>query len=215
MILWVSESTQAQIGLINDADGYTNVRAQPGTNGEVIFQIKDGEVFWYDWETDESVTWVSVYVPKNDFTFGCDASQNVIGYIHKSRLVSLMSLDRYTGNDVKINMTTMPFDKKNHFVTTDSIYGMTDIDGMQFWGCDRALPIDEVKDMSISFKGKEIKIHPIFYSDIYDCYDEFTVYEREGLYYFHQGNGSGENYYEIVWVVSENGLVQRLLGAPY
>lgn len=59
-------------GVINDSDGYTNIRKSNNANSEIIGKIVDGEVFTY-WETNDN--WYVVQTVKG-----------VKGYVHKSKI---------------------------------------------------------------------------------------------------------------------------------
>ena len=59
-------------GMINDLDGYTNIRKSNSVNSEIIGKIVDREVFTY-WETNDN--WYIVQTAKG-----------IKGYVHKSRI---------------------------------------------------------------------------------------------------------------------------------
>lgn len=67
---------EAKIALINDPDGYTNIRNGPGTNFEVIARLYKGEFFRY-WPNTTS-NWFVIY--KFD---------RLYGYVHNSRILDL------------------------------------------------------------------------------------------------------------------------------
>ena len=66
--------------LINDPDGYTNIRNEPGTTSEIIDKLYEGEFFRY-WPNTES-NWLVVY--KFD---------RLYGYVHKSRILDLDDIE--------------------------------------------------------------------------------------------------------------------------
>lgn len=70
--------TVHQAAIINDPDGYTNVRAQPDGKAEVVAKIVDGERFFFD-EVPGS-NWVKVYRTAT-------ADAECIGYMHSSRVM--------------------------------------------------------------------------------------------------------------------------------
>ena len=53
-----------RIGVINDPDGYTNVRSEPSTSSEIVTKIFEGEEFSYEPFNDK---WVRVYDDEGDF----------------------------------------------------------------------------------------------------------------------------------------------------
>ena len=63
--------------VINDPDGYTNVRATPDSQAEIVAKIVDGEQFYFD-EISNS-KWVKVYKT-------ADSEAQCIGYMHNSRV---------------------------------------------------------------------------------------------------------------------------------
>lgn len=72
-----SESVH-QAAIINDPDGYTNVRAAADGKAEIVAKIVDGERFFFD-ELQGS-KWVKVYRT-------ADADAECIGYMHSSRVM--------------------------------------------------------------------------------------------------------------------------------
>ncbi len=66
-----------QCAVINDADGWTNVRTQPDMNGEIVTKIYDGERFYI--ERIPGSNWVKVYRNADD--------TQSIGFMHGSRLM--------------------------------------------------------------------------------------------------------------------------------
>lgn len=65
-----------QVAVINDPDGYTNVRAKPNVKANIVAKIVDGERFFFD--VVPGSNWVKVYRT-------ADAPQ-YIGYMHNSRV---------------------------------------------------------------------------------------------------------------------------------
>ena len=72
-----SDGAAYQAAVINDADGWTNVRTQPNMNGTVVTKIYDGEQFYF--EKVPGINWVKVYRT-------ADAAAQCIGYMHSSRV---------------------------------------------------------------------------------------------------------------------------------
>lgn len=77
--------------LINDPDGWTNVRSMPDGEAEIVAKIVDGEEFYFD-EVPGS-NWVKVYR-------SADASADCIGYMHSSRV---MPVGGSNGNELSLD----------------------------------------------------------------------------------------------------------------
>lgn len=65
------DKSQSKLGLINDADGYVNIRKGAGTNYEVVGKLYNMEIFNY-WEIE---SWYII-----------ETNKGVRGYVHKSRI---------------------------------------------------------------------------------------------------------------------------------
>lgn len=74
-----SQSIGHKAAIINDPDGYTNVRSAPNSNSDIVKKIYDGEVFYY--EPSPDAKWVIIYKDE-DATIP-------IGYMSSSRIKTL------------------------------------------------------------------------------------------------------------------------------
>jgi len=206
--------TFGQVATIQDPDGWTNVRKAPDGKSEIIHKIYENEVFWYDYEeTDQEQEWISIYLPKNDFSLGKSEPSYIVGFIHRSRLLPLEKLQGYTGNDFIFEYKLSDFDSTNRIIDKQDGKWITAIDGRPVWGTDGNFPKTQVDDIKVIIDGQKIEIHEVLYSDIYECDSGISIYKNGDTYYAHQWNSDGAGAYEIVWVLKKNGLKQRLVGS--
>lgn len=78
--------------VINDPDGYTNIRKGKGTSTEIIDKIFDYEVFTYIEQPNEQ--WLEVTVIKCAYEdYKKSYSNTVKGYVHRSRISNLSTID--------------------------------------------------------------------------------------------------------------------------
>ena len=73
-----------RVGFINDADGYTNLRAAASSQSEIISVIRQGEEF--------------TYYPKNNANWYQVDFKGKSGFMHKSRIKSLGQLKAELNN---------------------------------------------------------------------------------------------------------------------
>ena len=98
LISFSSISQNLKFGIINDPDGYTNVRSEPRGNSKIIRQINENEVFSYTYT--DSHDWYEVTL------INCHDSNNttyfpsMVGYMHKSRVRDLDSLEVQKKGDI-------------------------------------------------------------------------------------------------------------------
>ena len=202
-----------QVATIQDLDGWANVRKAPDGQSEIILRIYENEVFWYDYEaTDKEQDWISIYIPKNDFCLDKSEPNYIVGFIHKSRLLPLEKMKKYSGKKLVFKYVISDFDSTNRIVDRHEGKWIYKIDGRPVWGTDGDFPKTQVDKIEVKIDGYEIKIHKVFYSDIYECDNNFSVYKNGDNFFIHQWNSDGAGAYEIVWVLDKNGLKQRLVG---
>lgn len=124
------------------------------------------------------------------------------------------ALVEYKGNDFSFEYELGPLDVSNKYIEKEKGYVAT-IDGMYLWGTDGNMPRIEVKAMNVVLRSKEININRFFYSDIFECSNNFNVYKRGDTYIVYQQNSDGAGSYELVWVINKDGLQQRLVGSMF
>jgi hypothetical protein len=213
LTILTSQISFGQVATIKDPDGWTNVRKAPDGKSDIILRIYENEVFWYNYEeTNEEQDWISIYIPKNNYSLGKSNPDFIVGFIHKSKFLSLEELDEYSGKDFKFEYQLSDFDSTNKIIDKQDGKWVTAIDGRPAWGTDGNFPRTQVANIKVIIDGQEIKIHKVFYSDIYECDNRLTIYKNGSTYFAHQWNSDGAGAYEIVWVLSKNGLKQRLVG---
>ncbi len=211
-VAFTSNFVFGQIALIQDKDGYTNVRQEPNSSSSIIHKIYENEVFWYE---DEVQDWISVNIPKNRYSLGCSDSDIVFGWIHKSRLLPLEELEKPAKEDLQFKYILSEFDPKDRIIDYHDNKWVTWIDGRPVWGTDQNLPRIEVTGINAKVENIQIEISPIMYSDIYECSNTFQTYKNGDTYFLFQSCSDGAGYYEIVWVLTKKGLKQRLVGSLF
>lgn len=76
LLSWMSALAQEQ-GVINDPDGYTNVRSKPDTSAPIVAKVNKGEVFTYETAgVPQYPKWLQVTLPSGK-----------TGWMHASRIV--------------------------------------------------------------------------------------------------------------------------------
>ena len=210
---WIVPIISGQVAIIQDPDGWANVRKLPNSNAEVVYKIKENKVFWYDpdWEGKHK-DWVLIYIPKNNYSLESCGGNLIEGYIHKSRLLILERMRKYKGEDISFNYVLKNCDLTNRNVDRLEGRWVERIDGREFYGTDGPIPKLEVERIEAKIFGEEIDIHEIFYADIFECDNSFDVYRNGDTFFVHQWNSDGAGAYEVVWVLDRHGLKQRIVG---
>ena len=59
----------AQVATVQDEDGWTNLRSEPNGKSSILYEVKEGELFWYDFEYNPNESdWIRVYIPEDKLT---------------------------------------------------------------------------------------------------------------------------------------------------
>ena len=90
----------AEPGVINDVDGYTNVRERGDSKSKVIGKLVDGQVFDFNFLSIKD-RWAQVSFVKN--------GKRVRGFMHGSRILALDSLKKAEKGRVKVEYTMKDF----------------------------------------------------------------------------------------------------------
>lgn len=228
--LLFAEVYQAQLCIINDKDGFTNVREKPYQNSKIIGKIVEHQAFAIDSyvqdEENKSKEWIAVKFPinidkKSDFLkFEGDEKT---GYIHKSRLVELESLSKFGTTEVNSNKTihhqkeievvieTQAFKKSEHQIK-QSEKGFYNIDGekvFNYYGGDTT----EIKNITVKSKNQTYNFPKTSVKNLMGIeVTNSVVYSgNKGEFYIVFNAGDGGDSYNIIFCVKDNKLISRTI----
>jgi hypothetical protein len=214
LTFWTVHSVIGQVATIQDPDGWTNVRETPGSESRVVYKVYENEVFWFDYEVGYFENeWVEVYIPKNKFSFATSDPDYLKGFIHKSRIIPVDKLPSAYGSDFSFKYQLTPFDSTNKVIDRVEDKWIVGINGRPIWGVDGGFPKIQVAGIDVTLNDVNISIHPLFYSDIYECDGGLTTHKYKDTFFVYQMNSDGAGAYQVVWVFDKNGLKQRLVGS--
>ena len=89
----------AQVAIIDDPDGYTNVRLEPNSNSEIIYVLKENEMFFYKSKSTKN-NFTKVYIPNDNHI---KDFETIDGYIQNSKISDLVKLDTLKTQDFSFN----------------------------------------------------------------------------------------------------------------
>lgn len=228
--LLFTEVYQAQLCIINDKDGFTNVREKPHQNSKIIGKILENQAFAIDSyvqdEENKSKDWIAVKFPIN-----IDKKSNFLkfegdektGYIHKSRLVELESLAKFEITKVNSNKTihhqkeievvieTQAFETSEHQIKK-SDKGFYNIDGekiFNYYGGDTT----EIKNITVKAKNRTYNFPKTSVKNLMGIDAENSVVHsgNKGELYIVFNAGDGGDSYNIIFCVKDNKLISRTI----
>jgi len=196
VLFLVSIQARSQFAIINDNDGYTNIREEKNINSKIIGRLFNDDVYLYD-TNDLSPTddWVHVFYLaklneiepyKKDFYIKEKQNRNenevyFDGYIHKSRLLPLEELKKLNkitpkavNGELNFRNDTLNFlIKIGKFIETEhKISKGKSVDNYRIDGCKPNgvlgfIPSIEIKNMKLSINSKPIEIPKEAYKDLF------------------------------------------------
>ena len=222
----ISSYTFAQVNenyffaVINDKDGYVNVRKEGNIHSKVIKKLDNNTlIFAFNYNKLEDGNWIYA---DND------------GYIYNDRVKWLEKLPKvakdiekknaihFSGKNIRVTLTSQKFDKSKHsFVYyKESHHSIEKIDGKPFWGTDGEMPREEYKNIQIYINGKQVSLPKSAYDDLYEpaFYTENNsiYYDKEqDSYYIVATNSDGAGAYMVCWQIEKGIYKGRKIGIPF
>ena len=212
-------------GIIQNADGYVNVR---DTSGTVIGRLSENRVF-FDWDAVEShEEWHRVeYGPETGITKTYPNGNTHTGKIHKSRiryLVDLPQLEKqpqstdkclvYANDTLTVEISIQDFNPRKHIIVQDSDVGFVrSIDGCpELIGIDGEIPLREYASITIRHPAGILEFPTAYITHLYEPSRNNVVVAlgKGNTLFISTQNSDGAGGYYAVWTV-ENYLVKSLL----
>ncbi len=213
-------------GIIEDPDGYVNVREAGSIGAKVVGRIDEGKSVWV--YTDESVNWCQVAYLNN----GVESH----GFVHGSRIRMLTTFKKFADGKESPNRITFSQDKTEIEITSEAFNsdGVTisrarndgggswidKIDGQPFYGTDGGLPKTKYRSITIRNDSSELSFSSKVIGDLYqpnltnNSIDVFRD-ERSGDLYLSCFNSDGAGGYVVLFCVTKGNDVDRLVLIPF
>jgi hypothetical protein len=239
LFILIVNNSIAQFAIINDSDGYTNVRRMNNGKSEIIGKLFDLDVFLFGEEIYDGEDWVSIYYSPELNTLedykkryykltDNDNDFYLTGYIHKSRLKPIFDLICLTQNNTQTNLsqnnlefknsklhfklTLKKFEEKKHTITRQESW-VSLIDGKSPNGVDGRLPSFEIDTVYLKLNGKIVDIPDCAIRDLYELrLKNLNIFEKENTVFIYMPyNSDGAGGYTAVWVIHNGKFLKRYI----
>lgn len=221
LALGICSNALAQaFAIINDADGFVNVRKEPNAKSKIRGKVYKGDIFHYDAES--KADWIEIYRQDNK-------NNGLEGYIHKSKLLPLSKLRKITKVDInnnkcvasndsiRLEITSAKFIAKKHRLKyetcKDCSYNLHYIDGKPFWGADGGVPRIQIQSVKLSQNGQMINIPQNTYTDLFEPNFETLrfYFGNRNTIYIQMNNSDGAGGYSVIWVIKDGKYLKRYI----
>jgi hypothetical protein len=237
VLLTVCKNGMAQYYLVNDKDGYVNVRSQPGINAPISFKLPDSTIVYESFadDADEKSNWIHVdfYLPakqKNkhteDYTPAVMKGYTLYsGYIYKSKITAIEKLPKLQykqfkngyscyNDSVSVKVMIQPFAASGHRIQFHPEYKelYDKIDGRPMIGSDGSKPRDEIREITVTINKTPVAIPPASYKNLFNpSFANDTYSDGKGNVYLVMFNSDGAGSYSCIFHFKNGKFINRLV----
>jgi len=205
-----------EIVIINDKDGYVNVRENADGKSKIIGKKYEDDIFYSIKSKDND--WYEVYI-----------ENGATGYIHSSRIMPLSNLQKLNTKSVHWKDEVLTFQNdtlffeirlakfvpSKHLIKNKNEYPES-IDNHEMHGTFGNLPKVEFVSIKLVVRSKDI---PLPKEQFNDCYEidlsRMRLYsDKKGRLFIASSNSDGAGGYDAIWVVKNNKYLKREILVP-
>jgi len=228
----------AQLAIINDTDGYINVRYDKNANSKIVGRLFNDDAFLY-YKDEENDEWIDVYYnvtlsqlepeKRNYYIKECNVNGDslyITGYIHKSRLMPIDQLKKIPdakrsegkrkitikNDSISLYIETSVFNPKAHKMKFAKDGWLEKIDGSYPWGANDDKPKIQIDRVSLIINGQTIFIPRNQYKDLFEpnlSKINLFIDKRGIIYIYMPWNSDGGGGYDAVWIIKDKKFLKR------
>ena len=211
LFLLISDIVFAQeeaFAVINDKDGYVNVRKGKSAQSKVLKRLNNKTiVFAYNYDKTTDGNWI--YTDEEGYIYS-----DRVKWIHKFPIIAKGIAKGNTivfeGKEIQVILTSGKFDKSKHSFEyfKDSPTGIEVIDDELPYGTDGKMPTTEYRSIEVNIHGKRVSLPKDAYSDLYEptfLTDHNSVYydKESDILYIVANNNYAERPYKVCWQIEK------------
>ena len=211
LLLLISDIVFAQeeaFAVINDKDGYVNVRKGKSAQSKVLKRLNNKTiVFAYNYDKTTDGNWI--YTDEEGYIYN-----DRVKWIHKFPIIAKGIAKGNTivfeGKEIQVVLTSGKFDKSKHSFEyfKDSPTGIEVIDDELPYGTDGKMPTTEYRSIEVNIHGKQVSLPKDAYSDLYEptfLTDHNSVYydKESDILYIVANNNYAERPYKVCWQIEK------------
>jgi len=210
LFLLISDIVFAQeeaFAVINDKDGYVNVREGKSAQSKVLKRLNNKTiVFVYNYDKADG-NWI--YTDEDGYIYN-----DRVKWIHKfpqiAKGIVKGSTMVFEGKEIQVILTSGKFDKSKHSFEyfKDSTTGIEVIEDQLLYGTDGKMPTTEYKSIVINIHGKQVSLPKDAYSDLYEptflTDHNFVYYDKDAdILYIVANNNYADRPYKVCWQIEK------------
>ena len=206
--------------VINDKDGYVNVRKEKSVQSKVLKKLDNNTlIFVLEYDKAQEGNWI--YADNEGYIYN-DRVKWIHNFPQIDKGIAKGNTIVFEGKEIQVVLSTEKFDKSKHSFKYHKEYRdvIEKIDGKLFWGTDGNMPKREYKSIEVKIRGKQVPIPKSAYNDLYESslYIEFNSvhYDKDNdILYIVANNGDGAGSYMVCWQIEKGVYKGRKVGIPF
>ena len=206
--------------VINDKDGYVNVRKEKSVHSKVLKKLDNNTlIFVLEYDKAHDGNWI--YADNEGYIYN-DRVKWIHNFPQIDKGIAKGNTIVFEGKEIQVALSTEKFDKNKHSFKYHKEYRdiIEKIDGKLFWGTDGNMPKREYKSIEVKIRGKQVSIPQSAYNDLYESYlyTEFNSvhYDKDNdILYIVANNGDGAGAYMVCWQIEKGVYKGRKVGIPF
>ena len=206
--------------VINDKDGYVNVRKEKSVHSKVLKKLDNNTlIFVLEYDKDYYGNWI--YADNEGYIYN-DRVKWIHNFPQIAKGIAKGNTIVFEGKEIQVVLSTEKFDKSKHSFKYHKEYRdvIEKIDGKLFWGTDGNMPKREYKSIEVKIRGKQVPIPKSAYNDLYESYlyTEFNSvhYDKDNdILYIVALNSDGAGAYMVCWQIEKGVYKGRKVGIPF
>ncbi len=205
----------AQLAIIQDADGYTNVRADSSIQSNVLFQVLHGQVFRDDYDSQNPVTtkgWKPVTLSAGPTADNCYNPPGKSGYMHSSRVLLLEDIKSKLEPEISGDLVILESDSIKVTIVLEKVTNQPQASCILGSDQGYGLPTNKLSSLNVKVNNQPISIPPDATDYIYQV-QKSTVrgYTHQNLILITSSTNSAAGYYQCVWVIKDGRYFKRFV----
>ncbi|MEZ0128642.1 hypothetical protein AB9T88_02085 [Flavobacterium sp. LBUM151] len=206
----------SQFAIINDVDGYVNVRSSAKTTNNITDKLDNGFIVYY---FEPKGNWANIDYKKNTKELNGYIYKNKIKFITDFKEIPLKAnqIEKVILDDglIKIEISETKFLKDKHklFFFKGNSDQLHKIDDSIFLGTDGDIPKREYKSLEVEINNVKVQIPNDALKNLYNptLYNSKANYDQiNDILYIHSTNSDGAGGYEIIWVIEKKKYKARI-----
>ncbi|HSY61105.1 MAG TPA: hypothetical protein VK796_04470 [Cytophaga sp.] len=218
--------SNAQLAIIQDPDGYVNLRAKPDVSSDILMKVTTADVF-FCFEEEAKGDWYAADVYSN-------GEQNQFGYIDKYRVkfiydydslsVSQLLKDKivFKNKTIEVEIKTKPFDPKANTIeyTSEgaSYRYVKTINHKKAWGTDGGIPRVAYEYVNVTIEGNKISLPKGAYDHLFEptlTYMNVNYDVKNDILYIQGLNGDGAGGYIFAIIIKNKKFERTVTMIPF